>query len=99
MNWSARIDRKSDVDVSGIMTYTIAILCDGAECLGGVELSGTPETVQQLIADKVTAFAGAYELADTMPQVGDVLSIIGTDPTLSLPKVEGVGIPDEPIIE
>ncbi len=100
MNWSARIDRKSEVDVSGIMTYAIAILCDGKECLNGVEIAGAPETIQQLISDKVTAFAGAYEMADTMPQVGDVLSIIGTvDPTLSLPKIEGVGVPDEPVAE
>ena len=100
MNWSARIDKKSDVDISGIMTYSVAMLCNGSECLSGVEISGPPESIQQLISDKVVAFAGAYEMADTMPQVGDVLSIIGTvDPTLSLPKIEGVGVPDEPVAE
>lgn len=100
MKWSARIDKRSEVDISGMMTYTVAILGDDEAKISGVEISGTPDAIQQIISEKVTAFAQSFELADTMPNVGDVLTIIGSeDETLSLPSIEGVGIPDDVVVE
>jgi hypothetical protein len=79
MEWSAQITEKTAVDLNGVMSYSFTILGDGELKGGVITVTGNPDAVQQLIAERVTTFAQAYELADTLPAVGEVLEIITTE--------------------
>lgn len=99
MNWSAVIQKKGRVDVSGLMTYTIGISCEGDIVLSGVEVSGQPSQIQAFIADKVKTFAEAYELAGALPAEGEEIVII--EDALPTPSPEptpemSYNIPEEP---
>ena len=76
MSWSAQIVNKSEVNSSGILTYELSILRDGEPVNGVIEVSDTPENIQQAISDRVTSFAGSYELADDLPVIGDIINVI-----------------------
>lgn len=74
--WAAQITDKSEVTSAGVMTYSFTILKDGEAVNGTITVEGKPEDIQQLIADKITTYAEAYELAVELPGVGEVLNII-----------------------
>lgn len=76
MEWSAQITNKSEVTSDGQLTYEFIVLGDGEAKNGTFSVTGVPDSIQQLIENQVTAFAQAYELADELPNVGDVLPII-----------------------
>ena len=76
MEWSAQITEKTEVTEDGTMSYSFTILGDGEARNGIVTVTGTPDTIQQLVSDKVLTFAQAYELAQDLPQVGDILQIV-----------------------
>lgn len=74
--WAAQITDKSEVTSAGVMTYSFSILKDGEAVNGTITVEGKPEDIQQMISDKITTFASAYELAADLPDVGEVLNII-----------------------
>lgn len=79
MHWTAIIEKKGEVEISGLMTYTIGISCGGSVVISGVDVSGKPDEVQGLISDKVKAFAASYETASGLPAVGEELVIIADE--------------------
>ena len=75
MNWSVQVIEKSEVDESAEISVKYSVLKDGFEAIQFTS-KATPETIQQVIANKVKAYAGAVELADEMLKVGEILEII-----------------------
>lgn len=75
-NWSAKILQKGEVVADGTMTYTFSILRDGEVVQPSVDVSDTPENIQQTLEAKVTSYAVAFDVAIDLPAVGDELSII-----------------------
>lgn len=76
MEWSAQITEKTEVTSDGVMSYSFTVLADGQPVNGVLTVTGAPSEIQQLVEDMVRAFAEAYETADSLPDVGDVLPII-----------------------
>lgn len=76
MEWSAQITEKSEVTSDGTMTYSFTVLADGQPVNGVLAVSGTPSEIQQLLEDRIRSFAEAYETADSLPDVGEILPII-----------------------
>lgn len=76
MEWSAKITEKSEVNSDGMMTYSFVALADGEPVNGTFTVTGAPSDIQQLISNQITAFGGAYELAQDLPGVGDILQIV-----------------------
>jgi hypothetical protein len=76
MEWSAQITEKSEVTSDGVMTYSFIALADGEPVNGIFTVTGEPSVIQQLISTKITTFAEAYELAETLPNIDEVLQII-----------------------
>jgi hypothetical protein len=82
MKWSAFIESKGKLAKDRTIRYVFSILRDGVEEMNGMEVSSSPENVQQEIARVVTAFAESYEVADALPSEGEELVILGAeDPT------------------
>ena len=76
MEWSAKITEKSEVNSDGTMTYSFVALADGEPVNGTFTVTGAPSDIQQLISNQITAFGGAYELAQGLPQVGETIKIV-----------------------
>lgn len=78
MEWSAQITEKTEVSEAGTMSYSFTVLADGESVNGVLTVTGSPSEIQQLLEERVRAFAEAYETADSLPDVGEVLPIITT---------------------
>ena len=76
MEWSAQITDKSEVTSDGQMTYTFTALADGTPVGGIFTVTGAPSEIQQLIVNQITAYAEAYEIAEELPSVEEILPII-----------------------
>ncbi len=75
MTWSAKILEKSEVSATCELSYTFIVLGDDKE-LQTFSVTADPSTIQQVIEEKVKEFAVAYELADSLPGVGDEIKVI-----------------------
>jgi hypothetical protein len=73
--WSAVITEKSSLDTGGLITVSFSILRDEEAILENVSAYGAPESIQQIIEEKVKEFAPRWELAQEI-QVGQKLDII-----------------------
>lgn len=79
MDWSAQITDKSELSQEGLLTYSFITLADGEAVGGTFTVTGSPSEIQQMVSARVTAYAEAYELAGTLPAVGEVFEIITTE--------------------
>lgn len=75
MNWSARITEKSELSAENTMEYKFVIVGDGKDYVTK-SVTGAPDAIQQLISASVTEYGSAWELSQTLPQVGDVLTVV-----------------------
>lgn len=75
MNWSAKILEKSEVDAENKMTYKFVVIGDDVERITLSE-TNTPADIQQSVAERVRAFGGAWELAASLPVVGETIEVV-----------------------